>query len=96
MQLAEENLSEEEWAKREVKVHAMRHKKLPRMSHIIALSMRRAPNAAGKLMPEWEDMCACACAVQNMQLMATSLGVACAPPVPVSSIHLIDQALRHE
>lgn len=26
--------------------------------------------------PEWEEMCAVACAVQNMYLMATSLGVA--------------------
>eukprot|EP00959_Pyramimonas_sp_CCMP1952_P399673 8374009-Pyramimonas_sp.AAC.1 len=29
-----------------------------------------------KINPEWEEMAACACAVQNMHLMATSLGVA--------------------
>lgn len=75
----EEDLSPEDWAIRAVTVQGMRQKRLPRTSHTVALCMRRAPNAAGKLMPEWEDMCACACAVQNMHLMATSLGVACAP-----------------
>lgn len=39
--------------------------------------MRRAPNRQGKLMPEWEEISAVASAAQNMQLMATSLGVAC-------------------
>lgn len=37
---------------------------------------RRAPNANGKLMPEWEDMAAVACAVQNLHFMATALGLA--------------------
>lgn len=37
---------------------------------------RRAPNANGKLMPEWEDMSAVACAVQNLHMMATSMGLA--------------------
>lgn len=41
------------------------------------MCMRRAPNSQGKLMPEWEEISAVAGAAQNMQLMATSLGVAC-------------------
>lgn len=32
---------------------------------------------ADKLLPEWEEVAAVACAVQNMHLMATALGVAC-------------------
>jgi len=44
-------------------------------AYIIAICMKRKtlPN---KLMPEWEEVAATACAVQNMHLMATSLGVA--------------------
>ncbi len=92
----------------------MKQKKIPRMSHVILLNLKRVPSpGSGKMMPEcakslsadaavrlqhgctnacpapciaesscvyrWEDMAAVSCAVQNMQLMATSLGVACEP-----------------
>ena len=89
----------------------MKEKKIPQMSHVILLNLKRVPSpGSGKMMPEcaspqthatastrcwlecgrhladwqslplgrWEDMAAVSCAVQNMQLMATSLGVACA------------------
>lgn len=42
---------------------------------MIAICMARQAKP-GKLMPLWEELAACACAVQNMHLMATSLGVA--------------------
>jgi nitroreductase len=44
-------------------------------SHMIAICMARQPHPT-KLMPLWEELAACACAVQNMHLMATSLGLA--------------------
>mmetsp|Transcript_29620 Transcript_29620/g.49787 ORF Transcript_29620/g.49787 Transcript_29620/m.49787 type:complete len:274 (+) Transcript_29620:244-1065(+) len=46
-----------------------------KVSHLIAICMKRKTKP-DKIMPEWEEMAACACAVQNMHLMATALGVA--------------------
>lgn len=45
-------------------------------SYMIGIVMKRYPDK-GKAQPEWEEMCATACAVQNMQLMAASLNIAC-------------------
>eukprot|EP00873_Tetraselmis_striata_P036264 jgi/Tetstr1/456528/TSEL_043250.t1 len=45
-------------------------------SYMIAIVMQRYP-ASGKAQPEWEEMCAVASAVQNMQLMANSMNLAC-------------------
>jgi nitroreductase len=42
---------------------------------MIAICMARQAKP-GKLMPLWEELAAVACAVQNMHLMAASLGVA--------------------
>mmetsp|Transcript_30854 Transcript_30854/g.67372 ORF Transcript_30854/g.67372 Transcript_30854/m.67372 type:complete len:262 (-) Transcript_30854:109-894(-) len=46
-----------------------------KVSHLIAICMKRQTKP-DKLNPEWEEMAACSCAVQNMHLMATSMGVA--------------------
>lgn len=43
-------------------------------SHIIAIGMKRD---AGKRLPEWEELGAVFCAVQNMYLTATAYGVGC-------------------
>lgn len=43
-------------------------------SHIIAIGMKRDNN---KGVPEWEELGAVFCAVQNMYLTATAYGVAC-------------------
>lgn len=55
------------------KYSAMKHKKVaqkPRQSsHIIAICMQRDPQ---EKLPEWEEMCAVACAVQNMWLTASA------------------------
>lgn len=42
---------------------------------VVAICMKRKA-LPDKLMPEWEEVAATACAVQNMHLMATSLGIA--------------------
>eukprot|EP00441_Pelagodinium_beii_P024200 CAMPEP_0197652310 /NCGR_PEP_ID=MMETSP1338-20131121/34372_1 /TAXON_ID=43686 ORGANISM="Pelagodinium beii, Strain RCC1491" /NCGR_SAMPLE_ID=MMETSP1338 /ASSEMBLY_ACC=CAM_ASM_000754 /LENGTH=242 /DNA_ID=CAMNT_0043227157 /DNA_START=40 /DNA_END=768 /DNA_ORIENTATION=+ len=47
----------------------------PKCSHVIAISMKAVANPE-KIMPEWEEMCACACAVQNAHIVACQLGVA--------------------
>ncbi|WIA15103.1 hypothetical protein OEZ85_001797 [Tetradesmus obliquus] len=48
-------------------------------SHMVAICMARKPHPKHKFnkkcMPLWEELAACACAVQNMQLMATSMGL---------------------
>ena len=41
---------------------------------IVAIVLKRVPNAKGVFMPEWEDMCAVACAVQNLHLHLTAEG----------------------
>ncbi len=43
-------------------------------SHIILIGMKRQDI---QKLPEWEELAAVSSAVQNMQLMATALGVAC-------------------
>lgn len=45
------------------------------VSYLIAICMKRKANPE-KVMPEWEEVAATSCAVQNMHLMATALGVA--------------------
>lgn len=51
-------------------------KKFNRCDAMISLSMLRQAQADTR-MPEWEEMCGTACAVQNMYLAATALGLAC-------------------
>lgn len=46
------------------------------VSHMIAIGMKRQA-LPDKLMPEWEEFAACACAIQNMHLLAATLGLAC-------------------
>ena len=46
-----------------------------RSAYIIAICMKRQA-LPDKLMPEWEEVAATSCAVHNMHLMATALGVA--------------------
>jgi len=55
------------------KYSTMKHKKIaqkPRQcTHVIAICMQRDPQES---LPEWEEMCAVACAVQNMWLTASA------------------------
>lgn len=43
---------------------------------MLALCMRRRPPPPAKEMPEWEEVCAIACAVQNLWLTDTARGAA--------------------
>lgn len=45
-------------------------------SCVIAVVCKRVKNSKGALMPEWEEVAACACAVQNLHLVLTAEGVA--------------------
>lgn len=54
-------------------------------SHVIAICMKR--QKSGKI-PEWEEMCSVACAVQNMHLVATAHNIGAywssGPPITMS------------
>lgn len=54
---------------------ARKAKDKAKVAYLIGIGMRRQA-LEEKVMPEWEEQCAVACAVQNLHLMATSLGVA--------------------
>ena len=63
------------------KYHKKQMSKRPhyaKVSHMIMIGMKRQANPE-KLMPQWEEQCATACAVQNIYLMATALGLGGAP-----------------
>jgi len=49
-------------------------KKAQQSSHVIALCMERDPKES---VPEWEELAALSCAVQNMYLTCTALGLGC-------------------
>lgn len=51
-------------------------KALGRCSHLVAVSMKRQANPE-KIMPEWEEIAAVSCAVQNAHIVACAMGVAC-------------------
>ncbi|KAK9829250.1 hypothetical protein WJX72_004755 [[Myrmecia] bisecta] len=60
---------------KEKKINGKRQSAYPKVPYMIAICMKRQANP-DKVMPEWEEMSACACAVQNMALMATAHGLA--------------------
>lgn len=49
-------------------------KKMLQSSHVIALCTERDPKES---IPEWEELAALSCAVQNMYLTCTALGLGC-------------------
>ncbi len=49
-------------------------KKLVNSSHVIALCIQKDPSG---LVPEWEELAALSCAVQNMYLSCTARGLGC-------------------
>jgi nitroreductase len=59
---------------------------------VLAIILNREPNES---LPEWEEVAALACAVQNMWLYATSLGVGCYWSTP-GAIHRMHQFLELE
>jgi len=55
---------------------ARKRKDVAKVSHIIALIVKRVENLKGELMPAWEETAAVACAVQNFHLSLTAQGYA--------------------
>jgi len=58
-----------------VKKQPKKAKDFAKCSHIIAISMKRKADP-DKIMPEWEELAAVSCAVQNAHILACQLGVA--------------------
>jgi len=67
---------EESALKKFVKKQPSKAKEIAKCSHVIAISMKAQANPE-KIMPEWEEMAAVSCAVQNAHIIACQLGVAC-------------------
>ena len=65
-----------------LKLNKTRQKPL-QSSHVIAICMRRDPDES---VPEWEEIAAVACAVQNMWLTCTALGLGCYWSTPGSAL----------
>mmetsp|Transcript_8309 Transcript_8309/g.20624 ORF Transcript_8309/g.20624 Transcript_8309/m.20624 type:complete len:300 (-) Transcript_8309:802-1701(-) len=48
----------------------------PLVSHYLAIILSPCPSKNGRINPEWEDLASVACAVQNIGLQATAMGIA--------------------
>jgi len=74
-QVLERDCTPEEFAKKRAKIEGKRKSAFGKVSYMIAICMKRRA-LPHKEMPEWEEMCAVACAVQNMWLSMTAHGAA--------------------
>ena len=70
--VAEQLAGNEEMLEKANKKLVRKTKELQNVSAVIFIGMKRVLNAKGKLMPEWEEISAVACAVQNMHLQLTT------------------------
>jgi len=52
--------------------HAKKSKELSNVSAMLIIVVKRLTNSKGNLMPEWEEVAAVSCAVQNMHLALTT------------------------
>ena len=77
MQICERVMSPEEYAGKKKKLEKKRPE-LAKASHTIMICMKRQAKPE-KLMPEWEELSAVACAVQNIYLMTGPLGLGGGP-----------------
>lgn len=73
--MLERDCSPEDFAKKRAKIEGKRKSAFSKVAYMIPICMKRRA-MAGKEMPEWEEMCAVACAVQNMWLTMTAQGAA--------------------
>ncbi|KAK9822370.1 hypothetical protein WJX81_002648 [Elliptochloris bilobata] len=76
LKVLERDLPAPEFEKKRAKISGKRTKDYPRVPVMLAVCMQRRPPPPAKVMPEWEEQCAVACAVQNLWLTATALGAA--------------------
>ncbi|GFR50722.1 hypothetical protein Agub_g12979, partial [Astrephomene gubernaculifera] len=74
LELCRTRLAPEQAAKTLEKLEKKRGSTWGKVSCYIAICCKRQAKP-GKMMPEWEEMAAVSCAVQNMYLMSTSLGL---------------------
>lgn len=74
-QVLERDCTPEEFAKKRAKIEGKRKSAFSKVSYMIAICMKRRASPH-KEMPEWEELCAVACAVQNMWLSMTAHGAA--------------------
>ena len=63
LQVLERDCTPEDFAKKRAKIEGKRKSAFSKVSYMIPICMKRRA-VAGKEMPEWEEMCAVACAVQ--------------------------------
>ena len=78
--MLERDCTPADFAKKSAKLAGKRAGAFQRVPYMLALGMKRRA-LAHKEMPEWEEMCAVAAAVQNIYLAATAAGVAGVAPV---------------
>ena len=77
--MLERECAPDELAKKSAKLTSKRAGPFQRVPYMLAICMKRRA-LAHKEMPEWEELCAVASAVQNLQLAATAAGVAGGAP----------------
>ena len=75
VQVLERECPPDELAKKSAKLASKRAGPFLRVPYMLAICMKRRA-LAHKEMPEWEETCAVAAAVQNIYLAATAAGVA--------------------
>jgi len=68
-----EEVDPQDWDKLQAKLTGARATWAQNVSHAFIIGMKRQA-LPDKRLPEWEEICAVACAVQNMHLQATALG----------------------
>lgn len=73
--MLERDCTPEEFTKKRAKIEGKRKSAFSKATYMIAICMKRHA-IPGKEMPEWEEVCAVACAVQNMWLSMTAHGAA--------------------
>ncbi|CAL8471567.1 g11109 [Coccomyxa elongata] len=75
LKVLERDCTPEEFTKKRAKIEGKRKSAFSKATYMIAICMKRHA-IPGKEMPEWEEVCAVACAVQNMWLSMTAHGAA--------------------
>ena len=85
IQVLERDCTPEVFAKKRAKIEGKRNSAFSKASYMIAICMKRHA-IAGKEMPEWEEVCAVACAVQNMWLSMTAQGAAGVAAIRISLV----------
>ena len=83
--MLERDCSPADFAKKLAKLASKRAGPFQRVPFMLAICMKRR-SLAHKEMPEWEELCAVAAAVQNIYLAATAAGVAGGARLPLCAV----------